>query len=183
MTPLASDACAWSARRACALLIIVLGALACESSRAQQGAGTIEYRNPKFGFSLSLPADLFKPGETRNAEVGSLWISHDGQARLVAGAQANESGETLQAYRRYIMETTYTDASFDYTPSRDNWFVLSGIKDGQMFYERVTFACDGRYIYGWQLMYPVAERRRYDRIVETIHRNYRVGRGVDGACG
>ena len=158
--------------------------VAAGAAAAQPGAGTIDYRNAKFGFSLRVPADVFAEGVTRAPDAGNLWISRDAQARLVAGAQANESGASLQSYRKFLMDETYDQASFDYAPVRETWFVLSGTaKDGRLFYERVTFACDGRFIYGWQLAYPAAERQRYDRIVETIHRSYRVGQGTDGKCG
>jgi len=172
----------WTGLSRLAAALALLCALPSPTTRAQPG-GIIEYRNQRFGFALSIPADVFRQGETRNAEVGNLWVSHDGQARLIAGAQVNDGGETIQAYRKYIMETTYAGASYDYTPMRETWFVLSGMKDGQLFYERVTFACGGRYIYGWQIMYPTTDRRRWDRIVEQIHRSYRPGRGEDGNCG
>ena len=81
------------------------------------------------------------------------------------------------------MQQSYANAAFDYTPVRDTWFVLSGSKDGRIFYERITFACGGRYIYGWQLEYPAAAKKVYDRVVEQIHRSYRPGRGEDGRCG
>ena len=163
-------------------ITLLMATLLAGAASAQPAFDMLEYRNPKYGFSLRIPADVFEPGTTRNAEAGGLWISRDRQARLVAAAQTNDSGETLQTYRRFLIEQTYGEAAFDYTPMRDNWFVLSGMKDGQMFYERVTFACEGRYIYGWQLMYPAAERRRYDRIVEAIHRSYRIGQGAGGTC-
>ena len=144
---------------------------------------TIDYRNPQFGFSLRVPADVFESAETRNTRAGSLWNSRDGQARLVAAAQANETSESLQSYRRFLMEQIYEQAKFDYAPVRDTWFVLSGtFQDGRLFYERVTFACSGRYIYGWQLIYPPADKRLYDRIVEAIHRSYRAGQGPNGNC-
>ena len=131
-----------------AVAIAMLAALSLASVvQAQPGPASIEYRNARYGFSLRIPGDVFAPGSTRNAEAGGLWLSHDGQARLVAAAQANETRETLQGYRRFLMETTYEQASIEYAPTRDAWFVLSGkTKDGQLFYERVTFACDGRYI-------------------------------------
>ena len=69
-----------------------------------------------------------------------------------------------------------------------SWFVLSGTRDGTMFYERVTFTCGGRRINSWAMLYPVAERRLYDRIVEQVARSYphrrgqlRVGEGLGGA--
>jgi hypothetical protein len=68
-------------------------------------------------------------------------------------------------------------------PVREDWFVLSGRQDDEMFYERIAFACGGRYIYGWQIKYPVSQRRRYDAITESIHKSYKVGRGRDGNCG
>ena len=162
-----------------AVLIATLLTGASQAQPAGDGAG---YRNEKFGFSLRVPSEVFQPTPARDAEAGALWTSADGQVRLVAGAQSNDSSESMAGYRKFLMEKTYDQATFDYTPSRDNWFVLSGIKDGQMFYERVTFACNGRYIYGWQMTYPATERRRYDRIVEAIHRTFRVGQGVDGSC-
>ena len=150
-----------------------------------QGAATstLDYSNARYGFSLRIPADVFEPGATRNSEAGGLWVSRDGQARMVAAAQTNETKETVPSYRKFLMEQTYAEAAFDYAPVRDTWFVLSGTtKDGQLFYERVSFACEGRYIYGWQLMYPPAEKQRYDRIVEAVHRSYRVGQGPNGNC-
>jgi hypothetical protein len=51
-----------------------------------------------------------------------------------------------------------------------------------MFYERVTFSCDGRSIHGWRLTYPVADRAFYDRIIEEIHRSYRHGNSSGGRC-
>ena len=80
------------------------------------------------------------------------------------------------------MQETYAGANFDYTPVRRDWFVVSGTRDDKTFYERITFACDGRLIYGWQMIYPTAQKAFYDRVVETIHRSYRAGKGEDGNC-
>ena len=162
---------------------IVAAFMTTAAAPAQPGRDAVAYVNQKYGFSLRIPADAFTPEATRNSQAGGMWMSRDGQSRLVAAAQVNESAETLQSYRKFLIETTYDQATFDYAPMRDNWFVLSGIKDGKMFYERVTFACGGRFIYGWQMFYPVAERGNYDRIVEQIHRSFRVGQGEDGRCG
>ena len=57
----------------------------------------------------------------------------------------------------------------------DAWFVLSGTLDGRIFYERVTFACGGRLIKSWAMLYPATERSIYDRIVEEVARSYRPG--------
>lgn len=151
--------------------------------RAEPVGQIVTYYNHKFGFSLGLPVALFDPAAAKSQAEGSIWQSRDGQARLLAVATPNDAGTSLSAYRTFVMQQSYPTAQFDYAPVRDTWFVLSGRRDGEMFYERITFACDGRFIYGWQLTYPIAERRRYDAVVESIHRSYRPGRGEDGLCG
>lgn len=172
--------------RACPRIAIAIAfsVIALAAGANAEPAGTsIRYLNPKYGFSLSLPLDQFDPTKARGQDEGSLWTSRDGKGRLLAVAAPNEAGSSLSAYRQFVMKESYAGARFDYTPVRDNWFVLSGEKDGRIFYERITFACDGRYIYGWQLTYPIEQRLRYDAMVEEIHRSYRAGRGEDGRCG
>jgi len=149
---------------------------------AVRAGPVLEYRNEKWGFFLQVPSEVFIEGVSRNPEAGNIWISRDQRARLSAVAGPNDSGQSLEDYRRLVMEETYAGARFDYTPVRDTWFVLSGVKDKQVFYERITFVCDGRYIYGWQLFYPVGQKRIYDRIVEEIHRSYRLGNGEGDSC-
>ena len=52
-----------------------------------------------------------------------------------------------------------------------------------MFYERVTFACDGRIIHRWRLTYPASERDRYSQIIERMHQGYKHVRGAGRHCG
>jgi hypothetical protein len=172
-----------SLRRAFAIAVSFVAVAVSIPLGAEPARQTASYFNPKYGFSLTVPHDIFAPTATRNPDAGALWESRDGRARLLAVAAENASGDSLQTYRRFLLKDLYKDAVLDYAPVRDNWFVLSGRIDDMMFYERIMFACDGRYIYGWQLRYPATERNVYDRIVEAVHRSYRPGRGEDGRCG
>jgi hypothetical protein len=132
------------------------------------------YRNERHGFSLSYPAGTFAQGPTQSAD-GDVFVSRDGSARLLAGALPNDGGLGLRDYRAFVLKQSYPDAAIDYAPVRDSWFVLSGTRDGMMFYERVTFTCGGRLINSWAMLYPAAERQVYDRIVEQVARTYRPG--------
>lgn len=147
------------------------------STQGQEETAT--YTNKRFGFMLSYPTAHFKPKEPLS-EDGRLWISHDGHARLLAGALPNADGMNLMDYRELVLKESYAGAEIDYAPTRDSWFVLSGTRDGTMFYERVTFSCGGRLINSWAILYPAAEREVYDRIVEKVARSYRVGRSNCG---
>ena len=148
---------------------------------AAQDSGTVAtYRNERHGFSLSYPAGAFAPQPLPASGDGRVFLSPDGSARLLAGALANAEGINLRDYRALVLQRSYQGAAIDYAPVTSTWFVLSGIRDGTMFYERVTFTCGGRLINSWAMLYPVTERRIYDRIIEQIARSYRPG---EASCG
>lgn len=141
------------------------------------------YRNERFGFELAYPSAVFEPGEAPEGGQGMVFQSRDGAAQLLVSAGQNTTGETLGSYRRFVLSKSYPDAQIEYAPVRNSCFVLSGMNGDTMFYERITFRCGGKVIYGWQMTYPVAERKTYDPIVEAVHRSYRPGNGEGGKCG
>lgn len=163
-------------------VVLALPLLGAQGALSQGRTWTMHH-NQKFGFSLRVPTDVFVSGKPRKQDDGWLWISRDRQARLLAAAGKNETGETLESYRRFVVEQSYPSVSFDDAPIHDTWFALSGTKGSQRFYEHVAFACQGRYIYGWQLMYPASARHLYGPIVEEIEKSFQPGRGKDGNCG
>ena len=67
------------------------------------------------------------------------------------------------------MAENYSGADLDYAPVRKRFFVVSGTRGDMHFYERVSFTCGGRLINSWALLYPVAERHIYDRVVEAVN--------------
>jgi hypothetical protein len=173
----------------CALAGTLLSAPAMPASRAlpAETRGWATYEAPGYGFSLSLPDGLLIRDKTRRQpNGGSIWMTRDRTARLIATAGPNPAKQSVEAYRAAILKESYRGARLDYAPVRANSFVLSGIISGpkgdRIFYERIAFVCDGRYIYGWQMMYPVSERQKYDRIVEAVHKSYQAGKGRKGDC-
>jgi hypothetical protein len=173
-----------------AISLIAFGttmAIAQSKARSLETQGWSVYRSPNFGFSLAFPDGLFKLDVTsQQANGGGVWLSEDRRARLIATSGANASRESITTYRQSILRESYATARLDYAPILPNGFVLSGVlaspQGERMFYERVTFVCDGRFIYGWQMMYPAAQRQKFDRIVEAVSRSYKPGRGANGDC-
>jgi serine/threonine-protein kinase len=141
------------------------------------------HRNARFGFALRYPGEVFAAAETTSGDIPvRTFMSRDGRATLLITAGPIADGLTLPKYRRSVMEQRYGGATYDYTPQQAHWFVLSGTRGEEMFYERITFACDGRSLHGWQLRYPLADRAFYDRIVEAMHRGYRHSNGPGARC-
>jgi hypothetical protein len=111
-----------------------------------------------------------------------VFVSRDGRARLLVATFENEEGTSLEEYRQQLITENYSDAELDFTPVKSRWFVLSGTQHDQHFYYRVTFTCGGKLINSWALLYPVAERKLYDDVVEAIARTYTPGAGRTGQC-
>lgn len=162
------------------LLAVVILSVSAGMAAAQGWRETATYRNARHGFQLTYPSEHFTPQEPADNADGRVWVSRDGNARLLAGALPNADGMNLRDYRDFLLKQSYAGAAVDYSPVRDNWFVLSGTRAGTIFYERVTFACNGRVILSWAMLYPEAERSLYDRVVEQVARSYRAG---SGHCG
>ena len=137
-----------------------------------RGSGWATYRNVRFSFALKYPADVFSDDIGLSGETVRNLVSRDGGAKLHIFASDNAAGTTLTQYRRSRMEEHYAGAVFDWIPQRKLGFVLSGTQGDKAFYERVTFACEGRTIHGWQMVFPVSQRTLYDLIADEVERSY-----------
>jgi|SRR5262245_58453016 len=137
-----------------------------------RGSGWATYNNVRFSFALKYPSDLFAydigPSDGNVRILGS----RDGRAKLHIFAADNGAGTTLAQYRRSRMEEHYAGAVFDSIPQHKFDFVLSGTQGDKAFYERVTFACSGRAIHGWQMVFPVSQRTLYDLVADAVNRSY-----------
>lgn len=133
------------------------------------------YRNERFGFALIYPADTFEIERTSQQQDGRVFVGRDGSSRLLVGAFANESRHTPASYQEFIARQSYSNFDISYTRRGNTWFVLSGERDGRMFYEKVMFSCGGRVINSFAMVYPSAQRRTFDPIVERIEDSFRPG--------
>jgi hypothetical protein len=138
--------------------------------------------NERHGFAIAYPVDVFEQKEAPRTDEGGVFISKDGKAKLLVGAFENSDHQSLEDYRQFLMLAQYAGAKIDYAPIKDRWFVLSGEKNDETFYERVSFTCGGKLINSWAMLYPTSERKTYDRVVEAVARTYTPGAGRTGFC-
>ncbi len=139
--------------------------------------------NKRFGFSIAYPANILFPAPTPSGQDGRVLQSKDGRAKMLVATFENGENLSLSGYRDFLLSDIYAGTKLDYAPQKARWFVLSGVRGDQMFYERVTFSCGGKLINSWAMLYPTAERKLYDKVVEAIARTYTAGSGADGQCG
>lgn len=138
--------------------------------------------NERHGFAIAFPSRIFAQKEIRKTDEGGVYVSKDGKAQLLVGAFANSDQQSLTDYRAFLIEDQYASAKIDYAPLKARWFVLSGVRGDEMFYQRVSFTCGGKLINSWAMLYPAAERKRFDKVVEAIARTYTPGAGRTGKC-
>jgi len=139
------------------------------------------YRDVRLGFALEYPADVFVSDQTQG---NNIFQSRDGRARLIIISGAPQTGDvTLTKLRHFLLGGPYKDAELRYAPLQRTWFVLSGKLGSNMFYERITFTCNGRAFHGWKLEYPSTEQTFYVPIVEEVDRRYRHSKVMAGRCG
>ena len=168
------------------LLAVLLSALMAGQSAAREGNETLgwtAYRNERYGFSLQYPADIFAVERTSEAGDGAVFATTDGQAKLLVGALPNKARQSVASYQDYVQRNSYAGFAIDYRPLGSNWFVLSGDGNGQTVYEKVMFSCDERLINSFALIYPTADKRRFDAIVEGIQATFRPGPNCEGLPG
>ena len=139
-------------------------------------------KNARHGFTIAYPVDVFEQKGEPKTDEGRLLTSKDGKAKLLIGAFENAESSTLNEYRDFLLQGQWAGAAIDYDVMRTKWFVLSGVRNGEIFYERVSFTCGGKLINSWAMTYPEAEKKTYDRVLEAIARTYLPGAGKEGNC-
>lgn len=167
--------------------------LACAAMATLAGMSTVDaakvrladwrtVQSDQYGFMIAYPGNVFETDQERSRDGGHVLVSRDGRATLLVATFENEDNASLEDYRQQLMIENYPDAELDFTPVRKTWFVLSGTQGDQHFYYRVSFTCGGRLINSWALIYPLAERRFYDNVVEAVAPTYTPGAGRTGEC-
>ena len=138
----------------------------------RRGSSWTTYQNARFKFALKYPADVFPFDMGPANDNGHTLLSRDGGATLHIFAAANIVGTTLAKYRKSLIEKRYAGVALDHSRQSKFAFVISGSRGDKVFYEHVTFSCDGKSIHGWQMIYPSSERTFYDLVADEVYRNY-----------
>jgi hypothetical protein len=135
------------------------------------------YKDESASFALKYPSTIFTLESSSDRQ--KTFVTKDGKARIIF--TSGPAGFTLSDYRKAMLKYVYEEATIDYAPLRNTWFVLSGKAGPNAFYDRVTFGCKGRHVHGWQIVYPLAERSTYDPIVDRMNRSYEIAK-AGGGC-
>lgn len=139
-------------------------------SFAQTRYGT--YINDRFSFSVLYPPGLLKMQPPPENNDGRTFLSRDSSVEMRAWGQYNAFSRTLRE--------EYEDAlkGFGEKPSYmmlgKSSFVLSGIKEGKIFYQKTLYRKNNDAFYTLTIEYPQTQRKKYDPIVTRISNSFRL---------
>jgi hypothetical protein len=147
------------------------------STASSLGFNWQNYRSERFGYNLLFPADVFMPrGKSPNGDRFEF-VSRDSEARLKVFATYNIDNIGLLEYRAAVVRDFGGYDKMVYGPIGQSWFVLSGTRGGNIYYQKVLFSCGGRIINAFALTYPSQQKREYDDIVTGIEKSFRASSG------
>jgi hypothetical protein len=105
--------------------------------------------------------------------AGRVFATSDGRAILQFGTFPNLDTLSVDELRKRAIAASYGDAKIEYNRATENWYVLSGVRGADTFYERVQFSCGGRRLDLFAITYPSGEARVFDAIVDEMARRAR----------
>jgi hypothetical protein len=160
-------------------LLVSLVAIAAQKYEPKAEERWITYQNPRFGYSLFYPSALFETGETPENGAGQTFATLDGRAKIVVFGVLNAENFSPAEYRRVLLEEFGGYDKMDYSPTGKTWFVLSGFRGDNIYYQKVLFTCSNKVISVLSITFPTAEKQAYEPLVETIEDNFKTGSGAD----
>ena len=161
-------------RRRLAFGAILAMALQCSlSAHAGQWRSA---RESDLGFVFAYPPDLFQelPGDGK--PFFHYFASTSSDAKFLVGGWNNQAHQSPQHFKQWLIANAGGYDEVTYRPRGRSWFVLSGYRGDQIYYEKVMFSCGGQIVNVFAISYPVAERDIFDPVVERMEDSFRPGR-------
>jgi hypothetical protein len=142
------------------------------------------YNNSRFTFSISYPANVLIMQPPPQNGDGRSFISQDGRAKMLVYGRNNAypvfddgligyslkelydlqvKGENSQVKKRVV----------SYKTLGSNWFVVSGVEDGKIFYTK-TFVRNRQEIITFYFEYPQGQKNVYDKMTEVMVRSFKI---------
>jgi hypothetical protein len=133
------------------------------------------YQNDRYGTTIDYPP-IFTPQPPPDADDGRAFKSADG-AKFSVFASYGGIDSNLAKFRDFTIKNLDPGSTITYQASGTNWFVISGTKGADIFYERHLLSHGGEMTEGFVITYPAALKATYDPIVARMAKSFRSGQG------
>jgi hypothetical protein len=127
-----------------------------------------DQRDSQFGFSFSFPSSEFASVEGDGKPGFHYFAADHVDAKFLVGAWDKQDDATPEHFKRWMIANAGGYEEITYQPRGRSWFVLSGYRGDQIYYEKVMFSCGARVVNILAIAYPTSERDKFDPVVERM---------------
>ena len=107
------------------------------------------------GFAYSYPHGLFSRIAGDGKPSFHYFVSPNSEAKLMVGAWNNREGRTPAGFKRWLLANAGGYDELTYRPRGRSWFVLSGYRGHDIYYEKVMFSCAGEVTQPTSITYTI----------------------------
>lgn len=155
---------------ALALVCVSLVGTALADQITPLAGGWSHYVNDRYGTTVDYPAG-FKAQEAPTNGDGRRFASADATIEIYSWHDAD--GESAASLRKRLNGSEgYTDVT--YSPAGKDWFVLSGYRGKNIFYEKYFFRSG--VVSGFGMEFPRSRKPHYAPMVERMENSFRAGK-------
>ena len=133
------------------------------------GSDNKTYCNARFGYCIDYPKTLYPEKESANGD-GCVFINEK-EEEILRVYGKNNLDHTLQKQFREDLKESQSDATITYRKQGKNFFVISGQKEGKIFYQK-TIQKGNVFIYA-VIEYNQNDKESYDKLSERIFASLR----------
>lgn len=133
------------------------------------------YHNDRYGTTIDYPNRFVAQPPPANDD-GRAFKSGDG-ASFSVSASYNALNFNLAKYRAFVLKNLAPGAAVTYQANGGDWFVVSGTRGADIFYERHLLSHGGEMTEDFVISYPAAAKPIYDPIVARMAKSFCSGKG------
>jgi hypothetical protein len=139
------------------------------SSSVLAQTAMLHYCNVRFAFCIDYPSHFVVQPAPENGD-GRTFKSQDGLVKMLVYGSNNSLLEKLET--RFNAESGSSDArKVTYKLFKPDFFVISGIENNNVFYQKVLFKNDEYNTF--LITYPVTKKKIYDPITAKISASFK----------
>ena len=140
------------------------------------GGERMQYRNARFGFTMTYPSSFVLDPESipEGGDSARFWTP-DRRATAVVTGIRNGLGQSLADLLDEATKdvTENSHGTITYTRARDNWFVISGFIGERIFYRRSFLSDRSRVIGSLWIEFPRTMRPCFEDAVSMMSLSFR----------
>jgi hypothetical protein len=141
------------------------------------------YTNPRFGTSIDYPAAFFRMEPPPENDDGRSFTTRDGRTRFIVFGSHNVFEKTLSELMEDDIAAAEEEERITYRRSGDDWYVLSGHRNGDVFYRKTMLSDGGAIVHTFEIAYVKALKPEFDEITVRMAKSLNAGGAASPTVG